>query len=116
MATLDSQDHVVPEVETAFLRFAVAAARDEAVRCADQGELKRAGRVLEEAAKRIPATTTDAALLDARADLLAESERLGENLYSAGDRKYHVARSAYGKAGRTVAEASLSRRKRSPEP
>lgn len=115
MATLDSQDHVVPEVETAFLHFKVAQARDEAVRLADSGDLRSAGRVLNDVACYIPAGIADPALQDAREDLLAESERLRENHYSATDRKYHVARSAYGKEGRMLAEEKLSRRKRKPE-
>lgn len=114
MATLDSQDHVVPEVETAFLRFEVTRARDEAIRLADKGDLRKAGRVLSDCATFIPAGIADPALRDARQDLLAESARLREDLYSAADRKYHVARSAYGKEGREVDEAKLSRRKRKP--
>ena len=55
MATLDGQDHVSAEVESAFLRFAVAKAREEAVRQADQGDLQRACRTLTEAAVMIPA-------------------------------------------------------------
>ncbi|MDZ4862871.1 MAG: VWA domain-containing protein [Gemmatimonadota bacterium] len=115
MASLDSQDHVVPEVETAFLRFAVAKARDEAIRHADDGDLQRAGQVLEEAACHIPADVVDPGLRDARQDLLAESARLKENYYFAADRKYHMARSAYSKEGRQLDEAKLSRRKRQPK-
>jgi len=115
MATLDSQDHVAPEVETAFLRFAVAKARDEAIRHADQGDLEGAGQLLEDAACRIPADVADPDLFDARQDLLAESVRLKQQEYGTADRKYHMARSAYGREGRRVAESNLSRRKRNPD-
>jgi Ca-activated chloride channel family protein len=112
MATLDGQDHVVPTVETAFLRFAVAQARDEAIRCADEGDLEQASMILKQAATQIPADIATPDLLDARNDLLAESQRLSENVYRVEDRKYHMARSAYIKEGRHLAEAKLSRRKR----
>ena len=111
MATLDGQDHVSAEVESAFLRFAVAKAREEAVRQADQGDLQRACRTLTEAAVMIPADTADAELLECRADLEAEASRLKEREYRPEDRKYHMAQAAYTWDGRASKE-KLIRRKR----
>jgi Ca-activated chloride channel family protein len=111
MATLDGQDHVSAEVESAFLRFAVARAREEAVRQADGGDLPRACRTLSDVAERIPADTADAELLESRADLLAEASRLEEQEYRPEDRKYHMAQAAYVRDGRAAKE-KLIRRKR----
>lgn len=112
MATLDGQDHVVPEVESAFLRFAIAKARDEAIRRADEGNLQGAGDTLRDIAMAIPENTGDDSLEDARKDLLAESARLHDCVYESSDRKYHLARSAYAKEGKRGDEEKLSRRKR----
>lgn len=111
MATLDGQDHVSAEVESAFLRFAVAKAREEAVRQADQGDLQRACRTLNEAAVMIPADILDAELLESRADLLAEASRLKEEVYRPEDRKYHMAASAYGRDGRHEKQKVIRRKR-----
>lgn len=110
MATLDSQDHVAPEVESAFLRFALAQAREDAVRLADAGNLQGASGALHAAAQLIPADSNDAYLQDIRGDLLEEAARLDAAEYRTSDRKYHLARSAYLREGRN--EKSLTRRKR----
>jgi Ca-activated chloride channel family protein len=112
MATLDGQDHVVAEVESAFVRFAIAKARDEAIRLADQGDLRGAGHTLRQVAQSIAEDTGDESLLEVRNDLLAASAQLYDRVYEAADRKYHVARSAYAKEGRRGDEEKLSRRKR----
>lgn len=112
MATLDGQDHVVPEVESAFLRFEIARARDEAIRLADQGDLLAAGNTLREIAMSIAEGISDESLREVRNDLLAESARLRDRLYESADRKYHMARSMYAKEGRRGDEDKLSRRKR----
>jgi Ca-activated chloride channel family protein len=111
-ATLDGQDHVVPEVESAFIQFAVAQAREEAIRQADQGDLRGAGHTLRLAAETIAADTGDPRLQEVRMDLLSESARLYDNEYRKEDRKYPLARSVYGKEGRRGDEEKLSRRKR----
>jgi hypothetical protein len=112
MATLDGQDHVVPEVESAFVQFAIARAREEAIRQADQGDLQAAGDILRIAAQAIAGDTTDPTLLEVREDLLAESARLCEDVYQPADRKYHVARSVMAREGRQKDADKLSRRKR----
>ena len=112
MATLDGQDHVAAEVESAFLRFQAATARDEAIRLADRGDLHAAGHALKLAADAIDAETSDATLRELREDLLAESARLYDSEFDHADRKYHVARSIYAKEGRRGGEEKLSRRKR----
>ena len=112
MATLDGQDHVVADVESAFLRFQIARARDEAIRLADQGDLRGAGHTLRQVAQSIAEDTRDESLLEVRNDLLAESAQLYDSVYEAADRKYHVARSTYAKEGRRGDEEKLSRRKR----
>ena len=112
MATLDGQDHVSAEVESAFLRFAVAKAREEAVRQADQGDLQQACRTLHDAAERIPADSGDAELLESRNDLLAEASRLKEEIYRPEDRKYHMAAAAYVREGRHGKEKLIRRKRR----
>jgi Ca-activated chloride channel family protein len=112
MATLDGQDHVSAEVESAFLRFAVAKAREEAVRQADQGDLKQACRTLHDAAQRIPPDSSDAELLESRNDLLAEASRLKEEVYRPEDRKYNLASAAYVREGRHEKEKLIRRKRR----
>jgi Ca-activated chloride channel family protein len=112
MATLDGQDHVVPEVETTFLRFAAAQARDEAIRLADAGRIQEAERTLREAAAGFDAHTDDPTMAETRDDLVAEADRLSHNIYRTEDKKYHMARSAMVRDGRGNQEQKLSRRRK----
>jgi len=112
MATLDGQDHVVPEVETSFLRFAAAQAREEAIREADQGQFDKAANTLRDAVKRFGSYAESHELCELRDDLVAEADRLAQKIYRSEDRKYHMARSAMVLDGRVEQEAKLSRRRK----
>jgi Ca-activated chloride channel homolog len=112
MATLDGQDHVAPEVEATFLRFAAAEAREEAIRQADAGDLLGAANTLREAAVAIGPDPADKGLAETHADLMAEAERLAVRLYDSADRKYHLARSAMVRDGRAGQEKKFTRRRR----
>ncbi len=104
-ANLDGISHPDPIVESTFLRFHVARAREEALRHADQGDLDSAARTLREVVQKFCGIPNDSDLDETRRDLEAEADSLESRRFTASDRKYHVAqaeaeymqKSEYGK-------------------
>jgi len=99
-------------VETSFLRFAAAQAREEAIREADQGQFDKAANTLRDAVKRFGSYAESHELCELRDDLVAEADRLAQKIYRSEDRKYHMARSAMVRDGRVEQEAKFSRRRK----
>jgi Ca-activated chloride channel family protein len=97
MANLDGADHPEPTVESTFIRFEAARAREEAVRRADGGDFGGAAACLR-AAREALARGAEAygapPELDLElADLDRSAERLERRVYDASERKYQAAMS-----------------------
>ena len=105
MATLDGRDRVEPEVETTWLRFEVAEARETAIRLADAGDTDSAAETLRSAAAGLGEE-----LSELREDLLREAQRLTEHRYEAADRKYQVAQAVLEAEGRHGYARRIGRR------
>ena len=91
MANLDGADHIEPVVEETLLRFRNAAARQEAVRLADEGNFEQAAARLEEAALGCAPFMKSPAVAEESRDLRAQAQLLKERTYSSMDRKYDEA-------------------------
>ena len=112
VANISGSDAIEPVVETTLLRYAAAAAREEAVKAADEGRYDNAAQILEEAARPLSATG-DAALTNEAADLRDQAQRLRERIYESRDRKYNMVRSRAAQEDK-LAYLERVRRKKDP--
>jgi hypothetical protein len=92
VANLDGADHVEPTVETTFLRFQAARAREEAIRQADAGDYEAAAAGLRDASLACLSHASAPGIAEEIDDLRAQARRLEAGTYSAMDRKYDSAR------------------------
>ena len=97
VANLDGADHVEPAVETTFLRFQAARAREEAIRQADAGHYEAAADGLRAASLACMPYASVAEVAEEIEDLGAQARRLRQGVYSAMDRKYDSARAMAGR-------------------
>lgn len=113
IANLDGVDHPEPTVERSFLRFAAAAAREEAIRLADQGDMDGAVGSLRVVMDQLADYASDPELAQEREDLLEEAARLESRVYSAVDRKYMAAMSMGAREGKKAYVDRVRRPRRS---
>lgn len=113
IANLDGVDHPEPVVERSFLRFAAAAAREEAIRLADQGDMDGAVGSLRVVTDQLADYASDPELTQEREDLLEEAARLESRVYSAVDRKYMAAMSMGAREGKKAYVDRVRRPRRS---
>ena len=92
VANLDGADHIEPTVETTFLRFQAARAREEAIRQADAGDYAAAAAGLRDASLACLSHASAPGIAEEMDDLRAQARRLEAGTYSAMDRKYDSAR------------------------
>jgi Mg-chelatase subunit ChlD len=92
VANISGSNAIEPVVEVTLLRYAAAAAREDAIRNADAGQFDKAAQILEDAAAPL-AASGDQTLHDEAADLREQATRLRDRVYEARDRKYNMVRS-----------------------
>jgi Ca-activated chloride channel family protein len=97
VANLDGADHIEPTVETTFLRFRAARAREEAIRKADAGDYEAAAAGLRAASLACLPHAGAPEVAEEIEDLRAQARRLEARTYSAMDRKYDAARAMAGR-------------------
>ena len=92
VANLDGSDHIEPIVESTFLRFRAARAREDAIRQADAGNYEAAADGLRAASLACMDYASMPEVAEEIEDLGAQARRLAHGTYSAMDRKYDSAR------------------------
>jgi len=116
IANLDGADHIEPIVERTFVRFEAARAREEAVRCADAGDLNAAAQSLERAHALLQPYQAEPGVQEEIEDLTDSARRMQEDQYDASDRKYHAARAMAAHQEKEAYLKKMLRRRPDPQP
>ena len=111
VADLDREDHVVPEIESTFTKFEVAAARIEAISEADRGDYSSASSKLRSAKELLVHYIDEPGVREEMEDLEAEAGKLKGGLFDAADRKYHAALAMSRREGKSGYFGKLRRKR-----